>query len=86
MKKAKPKIQDEICDKIDDFAANMKIEMIDNVHEKGDSWKTCHKSWLRSKLLEHFEAGNWVSVANYAFMLYEIIELAEVLEKKGEKP
>ena len=80
-------IQDEIISKIKLFSEEMTFKMIDNVMEKGDSWKKSHNSWLRRKLLENFECGNWVDVANYAFMLDDkkrektLRALEKVLEK-----
>ncbi len=54
-----------------DFTDEMKSDMYDNLEEKGLSWKDddCSEAYLRKKLLEHAKAGNWVSVANFAFML-----------------
>ena len=54
-----------------DFTDEMKDAMYDNLEVKGFSWKDCTKHYLTKKLLEHIKAGNWVSVANFAFMLHD---------------
>jgi len=62
--------------KIRDFTDAMLEKMFRNLEEKGDSWKRCSTEYLKDKLLEHAQVGNWVSVANYAFILSdnEILE------------
>lgn len=53
-----------------DFFDSMKAQMYENLEDKGFSWKTCDVQYLRQKLRTHIKAGNWVDVANYAFMLH----------------
>jgi hypothetical protein len=63
-----------------DFTDRMKAAMYENIQEKGMSWqrKTIHmttersvsmEAFLKGALMEHARAGEWVAVANYAFML-----------------
>lgn len=52
-----------------DFFDSMKYRMMENLHEKGTSWKKITKKYLLRKLRASIKAGNWVDVANYAFML-----------------
>lgn len=58
-----------------DFFDRMKEKMYMNLHEKSFSWRKCPKNYLKKKLLEHLESENWISVANYAFMLNDIKEV-----------
>jgi len=66
-----------------DFTDAMKDAMYENLEEKGFSWRDdeCFdepsKAYLKRKLREHVKVGNWVSVANFAFMLHD-------KESKGE--
>lgn len=69
----------ELRGKIGLFANLMLAKMRENLEEKGDSWKRCSTDYLKKKLLEHAKVGNWVSVANYAFMLDDN-EREEVVE------
>ena len=54
-----------------DFFDSMKAQMYENLEDKGFSWKNCNVDYLREKLWEHWRDGNWVDVANYAFMLQD---------------
>ena len=77
-----PLIPDEINDTVDNFAADMKLKLVANMHKGG--WADSHLSFLMSRLLQ--ETGelveammsgdhNWtaaeaVDVANFAMMIH----------------
>jgi hypothetical protein len=54
-----------------DFTDEMSDAMYENLEEKGFSWKSCSIKHLKKKLLEHAKVGDWVAVANFAFMLHD---------------
>lgn len=54
-----------------DFTEEMKSAMYENLEEKGFSWQSCSIKYLKKKLLEYVKVGDWVAVANFAFMLHD---------------
>ncbi len=83
------KIKYEIINSLNYFTNSMYNEMIKNIPEKGNSYKICDNEYLKEKLFENFDIGNWVNVVNFAFMLSmnekEKIELNNIDIKIGKR-
>jgi len=70
-----------------DFTDEMKALMYHNIPDKGMSWrdkKICSMSYLKKKLLKAVADGDWVTVANYAFMIYDRTEISDGIRKEHE--
>lgn len=64
------------------FHLDMEAKLVNSVPEKGeptkDRLKDCSVKYLTDKLMEHLTAGNYADVANFAFLLYQAREGAEL--------
>ena len=56
---------------LNQFIGEMMTKILQNIPEKGYSWRTVGKDYLYGCIQKYAERHDWVSVANIAFMLWE---------------